>query len=229
MRVHILQHVASEGPGSINHWLTQHHAIVSFTHFYADAALPDVRDIDMVIALGGSMSVNDESTLAWLQKEKQFIRDAIENNKIVLGICLGAQLIANALGASVYPNRHKEIGWFPIFALPSGKNVFQFPSSVDVFHWHGETFELPPAAIPLACSVACQNQGFQLGNRVIGLQFHLETTEETARLFVETDNGEELVDGPYIQTAQQILDAPPVSYARINALMAEVLDYLVAQ
>ncbi|HQQ64189.1 MAG TPA: type 1 glutamine amidotransferase, partial [Pseudomonadales bacterium] len=208
-------------------WLAQHDAVVTFTHFYASDALPDVQDIDMVIALGGPMSVNDESTLPWLRKEKQFIRDAIENDKMVLGICLGAQLIANALGATVQPNRHKEIGWFPVFSLPTtSETVFRFPSSVDVFHWHGETFDLPPAAIPLACSVACQNQGFQLGTRVIGLQFHLETTEETARLFVETDNGEELVDGPYIQTAQQILDAPPASYARINALMAEVLDYL---
>lgn len=227
MRVHILQHVASEGPGSINCWLTQHRAIVTFTHFYADVALPDVRDIDMVIALGGPMSVNDENTLPWLRREKQFIHDAIEQGKIVLGICLGAQLIASALGARVYPNRHKEIGWFPVFALPGNGKTFCFPTSVDVFHWHGETFELPPAAVPLACSIACQNQGFQLGNRVIGLQFHLETTEETVRMFVETDNGEELVEGPYIQTAQQILDAPPQAYIAINALMANVLDYLI--
>lgn len=235
MKVHVLQHVPSEGLGSIEAWLEKNGATVTFTCFFESAALPAVRELDLIIALGGPMSVNDEAALPWLRTEKNFIREAIDSGKAVLGICLGAQLIANTLGASVRANPYKEIGWFPVTAVSHNekflqdKTVFQLPASVDVFHWHGETFELPAGAMHLAESVACQQQGFQWGRRVIGLQFHLETTPESARAFVAEDDGNELIDAPYIQTAQQILDAPPSAYAGINALMVDVLDYLTAE
>lgn len=234
MKVHVLQHVPSEGLGSIEAWLEQRGATVTFTYFFESSTLPSVHELDLVIALGGPMSVNDEGSLPWLREEKNFIRAAIDAGKAVLGICLGAQLIANALGASVQANSCKEIGWFPVRAVSHNetdlqdKTVFQLPASVEVFHWHGETFALPAGAVHLAESAACKNQGFQWGRRVIGLQFHLETTLESARAFVEEDDGNELVDAPYIQTAQQILDAPPSAYAGINALMADVLEYLTA-
>ena len=125
-------------------------------------------------------------------------------------------------------NPCKEIGWFPVAATQPVQDTFRFPAVANVFHWHGETFELPAGAVHLARSAACENQGFQYGRRVIGLQFHLETTPDSARAFVEEDNGEELVDAPYIQTAQQILDAPLSAYAGINALMVDVLEYLTA-
>ena len=163
-----------------------------------------------------------------MRAEKKFIREAIDNGKAVLGICLGSQLIANALGSSVNPNPHKEIGWFPVTSVLNNENVFRLPASVNVFHWHGETFELPKNSVHLARSIACENQGFQWGRRVIGLQFHLETTADSARAFVEEDNGSELVDAPYIQTAQQILDAPLSAYTGINALMVDVLEYLIS-
>ncbi len=235
MKVHVLQHVPSEGLGSIEEWLQKVGATVTSTYFFESADLPVVQEQDLVIALGGPMSVNDEDLLPWLRAEKNFIREAIDAGKAVLGICLGSQLIANALGASVYANSHKEIGWFPVFALPHDADAFQLPSTINVFHWHGETFELPQGAIHLACSAACENQGFQWGRRVIGLQFHLETTAESARAFVEEDDGVELkdslelADGLYIQTAQQILDAPASAYAGINALMVDVLQYLTAE
>lgn len=235
MKVHVLQHVPSEGLGSIEVWLEKIGATVSFTYFFESAALPAVQELDMVIALGGPMSVNDEEALPWLRAEKKFIREAIDNGKAVLGICLGSQLIANALGARVRANPHKEIGWFPVAAVQHSKDTFQLPASVNVFHWHGETFEIPQGAVHLARSAACANQGFQWGRRVIGLQFHLETTAESARAFVEEDDGVELkdslelADGLYIQAAQQILDAPASAYAGINALMVEVLQYLTAE
>lgn len=228
MKVHVLQHVLSEGLGSIAAWLELRGATVTFTYFFESSTLPPVHELDLVIALGGPMSVNDEDALPWLRAEKNFIREAIDAGKAVLGICLGAQLMANALGASVYPNAHKEIGWFPVTAVSGDSAVFRLPASVEVFHWHGETFALPAGAVHLAESVACKNQGFQWGRRVIGLQFHLETTLESARAFVEEDDGNELVDAPYIQTAQQILNAPASAYAGINALMVDVLDYLTA-
>jgi GMP synthase-like glutamine amidotransferase len=233
MKVHVLQHMPNEGLGSIEAWLAGHGASVSFTRFWERADLPAVEGIDLVIALGGPMSVNDEATLPWLVAEKQFLRDAMQQGVAVLGICLGAQLIASALGARVYPNTHKEIGWFPVTGVDVGDGCFRFPSAIDVFHWHGETFELPPGAVQLARSVACAQQAFQIGNNIIGLQFHLETDPASARAFVEADNAEppdrrELVPGkPYIQSAEQILAAPPERYAGINALMAAVLGCLL--
>lgn len=237
MKVHVLQHVASEGLGSIEAWLADRGAEVTFTCFFESAALPDVRGYDLVIALGGPMSVNDEEALPWLRAEKMFIRAAIDAGKAVLGICLGSQLIANSLGARVFlnlqkGNAQKEIGWFPIFGLNNSENTFRFPAVSNVFHWHGETFDLPVGSVHLARSAACENQGFQWRDRVIGLQFHLETTPDSARAFVEEDNraeegARELVPGAYIQTADEMLAAPAENYAVINALMVDVLSYLI--
>jgi len=226
VRVHVLQHVPFEGLGSIEAWLSQRQAHVTFTHFYeASAALPPLDGIDLLIALGGPMSVNDEAQLPWLRPEKRFVAEAIAGGKAVLGICLGSQLMASALGAAVYPGPHKEIGWFPLLAEPAVVSSFAFPASRDVFHWHGETFDLPPGAVHLARSAGCRHQAFQIGRRAIGLQCHLETTPESARAILE-HCGDELVPTRYIQTAAELPNVPAERYAGINALMAEVLDYL---
>lgn len=233
MRVHVLQHVSNEGLGSIEAWLAERHATVTFTHFYAGELPPAAQGLDLVIALGGPMSVNDEATLPWLVAEKHFLREAMAHGVAVLGICLGAQLIANALGARVYPNTQKEIGWFPITGLDNSADCFPFPALVDVFHWHGETFELPSGAVHLARSAACEHQAFQIGKNIIGLQFHLETDPASAQAFVDADMAEpaekrELVAGkPYIQSVEDILAAPPTRYASINTLMGDVLAYLM--
>src|SRR5436190_11047637 len=116
MRAHILQHVAFEGIGSIAQWLSERNAEVTFTRFHAVWSLPDIKSIDLLVVMGGPMSVNDEATLPWLNEEKKFIREAVRHEVAVLGICLGAQLVANALGARVYPGRQREIGWFDIEA-----------------------------------------------------------------------------------------------------------------
>ena len=235
MRVHVLQHVPNEGLGSIADWLAARHATVSFTYFFDTGVLPALTGIDLVIALGGPMSVNDEARLPWLAIEKQFLREAMTQGKAILGICLGAQLIASALGAVVQPNTHKEIGWFPVFGIDAGAACFRFPTVTDVFHWHGETFALPPGATQLARSVACEQQAFQIGNNIIGLQFHLETDPASALGFIEADNAEplaqrELVAGqPYVQSAETLLATPVARYQSINALMGDVLAYLAAR
>jgi GMP synthase-like glutamine amidotransferase len=232
MKVHVLQHMPNEGLGSIAAWLESAGAFVTFTRFYEDSTLPAVQGLDLVIALGGPMSVNDEDALPWLVAEKQFLRDVMATGVAVLGICLGAQLLANALGARVYPNAQKEIGWFPVAGIKTGDHFLCLQSPIEVFHWHGETFDLPPGAVHLASSMACENQAFQVGRNIIGLQFHLETDPASAQAFIDADNAEppekrELVSGkPYIQSAETILSAPPERYADINALMAGVLAYL---
>ena len=225
MRVHILQHEPFEGLGSIEAWLSQRGARVSFTRFYELAPLPAFDNLDLIIALGGSMSVNDEAQLPWLREEKRFLAGAMAHHQPVLGICLGAQLIASALGARVYPGPEKEIGWFPVFAEPVVPGAFAFPATLEVFHWHGETFDLPPGAVHLASSAVCRNQAFQMGARTIGLQFHLETTPESASAMI-THGSDELVPQRYIQTAAALRSVPSAHYAGINALMTSVLDYL---
>ncbi len=172
------------------------------------------------------MSINDEQRYPWLVAEKQFIREVMAAGIPTLGICLGAQLIASALGARVYPGRAKEIGWFPVQGTaPPEPEVFAFPAQMEVFHWHGETFELPPGAVRLARSPVCDNQAFQIDRHIIGLQFHLETTPDSAAALVAHCR-DELVAGDYIQTEADILAAPSGRYRAINQLMADILHYL---
>lgn len=197
MRVHVLQHVAFEDIGSMADWLHEHSAQISYTRFFESAELPLPEHFDLIIAMGGPMSVNDEDAFPWLMAEKQFIREAIEHGVSVLGICLGAQLIASALYACVYPNWQKEIGWFAIETASNREEAFQFSERLSVFHWHGETFDLPKGAIQLARSQGCENQAFQFGKNVIGLQFHLETTPQSAALLVHHCSAE-IVSGEFI-------------------------------
>jgi len=228
MRAHFFQHVPFEGLGSIGSWLESRGASVTGTRFFEKHTLPAVNDVDLLIVMGGPMSVNDESVHPWLKDEKRFIGEAITRGKPVLGACLGAQLIANAMGARVYRNSEEEIGWFPIHSvtIPGVKDAFQFPKQPVVFHWHGETFDLPAGAIHLARSDACENQAFQLGRNVIGLQFHLETTPQSARDLIG-ECSHELVPAKFVQSEETILSAPAERYAAINALMSDILSFLI--
>ena len=226
MRAHFLQHVPFEGLGSIEPWLLDFDYEITSTQFYNNQKLPKIEEIDLLIVLGGPMSVNDIDNYSWLKDEKQFIRSMIKSGKPTLGICLGAQLIASAMSAKVYPNIETEIGWFPIQSVKKEENgVFHFPKEIEVFHWHGETFDLPVGAILLAQSVVCKNQAFQLGRHVIGLQFHLETTINSANAIIE-NCADELVDGKYIQKKEDILNTPSSKYITINALMGDILLFL---
>ena len=225
MRVQVLQHVAFEGIGSIDAWLSSRRAEVRYTRFYEPSpALPDVRGLDLVIVMGGPMSVNDEATLPWLKAEKAFVRDAIRAGVAMVGVCLGAQLIAGALGARVFPNHQREIGWFELRG-EAGDDSFRFPDRFTAFHWHGETFDLPPGARRLAASAACENQAFQLGPRVVGVQFHLETTADSLDAIVSAGR-DELVEARYVQSEATIRAVRPDVYAGIHALMSELLNHV---
>ncbi len=226
MIAHYFKHVPFEDIGSIRSYLTTAGYTITCTSFFKSANLPALEEIDLLIVMGGPMSVNDEKRYPWLVPEKQFIRQMIMSGKPVLGICLGAQLIASAMGAKVYPNSVKEIGWFPIYGVSSSdRSIFRFPQSVQAFHWHGETFELPTGATRIAKSDGCENQAFQLGQSVIGLQFHLETTLQSAQDLV-THCRDELIPAPYIQTEKEILSAKPAQYQSINHLMDNILTFL---
>jgi len=226
MRAHYLQHVPFEGLGSIEPWLRAAGYEITNTKFFASAQLPNLKKIDLLVVMGGPMSVNDEDEFSWLVCEKKFIREAVNSGKKVLGICLGAQLIASAAGARIYRNHVKEIGWFPIYGIAaSGSSIFSFPPSIKAFHWHGETFDLPAGATRLAKSDGCENQAFQLGKSVVGLQFHLETTPKAAREIVSHCRAE-LVPSKYIQTEEEILSADTQRYKSINQLLGSILSFL---
>jgi len=229
MRAHYFQHVPFEGLGSIEPWLRNAGYRITVTRLFESAKFPNLREIDFLIIMGGPMSVHDENIIPWLFAEKQFIREAIDTDKPILGICLGAQLIASVLGAEVHQNSMKEIGWFPIYGIALNDNsFFEFPPSLKVFHWHGETFDLPLETVCLAKSDVCENQAFQLGHSVIGLQFHLETTPQTAAEII-TNCREELITSKYVQTEQEILSVPSENYCSINRQMDKILSFLTSR
>ena len=229
MLAQVFQHVPFEGPGHFAPGLRRAGFQLAVTEFFAATPLPDPESVDFLLLMGGPMSVNDEALFPWLQAEKEFIRRFSKTGKPMLGVCLGAQLIASAFGARVYPNPEKEIGWFPITdALPPDQDsAFRFPPSAEVFHWHGETFDLPPGAVHLARSRACENQAFQLGRTTIGLQFHLETTPESAQALIENARAE-LVPAPFVQSEAALRAVPAEKYLALNRLMDDLLAYLLA-
>lgn len=227
MRIHYLQHVPFEGLGSIERWAHENHHPVSLTRFFQGEPLPKIDNIDCLIIMGGPMGVHDEGLYPWLVEEKRFIGEAVESGKAVIGICLGAQLIADVLGACVFRNSHKEIGWFPIEMTRESLTtpIFSgFPQQFEAFHWHGDTFDLPAGAIRIARSAACDNQGFMYGERVIALQFHLETTTAGAELLIK-QCASEIVDAPFIQTPHIMLSAE-TKFREINEKMRLLLDRL---
>jgi len=228
MRAHYFQHVPFEGLGSMEVWLREAGYDIGVTRWYARECAPDPEEMDLLIVMGGPMSVNDENMYPWLAAEKDFIRCWIDDGRPLLGVCLGAQLIASALGARVYPNAAKEIGWFPVTSVtPLPDHAFRFPPDQTVFHWHGETFDLPPGATHLARSAGCEHQAFQIGRHVIGLQFHLETTPETAAALI-TNCRNELTPAPYVQDEATLQSAPPEAYRAINSLMADLLAHIIS-
>jgi len=229
VRVHVFQHVPFEGLGAIEPWLAARDASITSTRFFADPRIPAPDAYDWLIVMGGPMSVNDEIALPWLRDEKRAIDAATGAGKTVLGVCLGAQLIASARGAQVTPNREREIGWFEIerVADPATNPIARaLPSRAEVFHWHGETFALPRGAVHLARSEACEAQAFALGPRVVGLQFHLETTPESAAALVR-HCPEDLAAGRHVQSSDEMLrDAS--RFTRLHAWLDALLDALAS-
>ena len=230
LKIHYLQHVPFEGLGSIADWAQNCGHTISCTRLYANDPLPEIDRFDMLIIMGGPMGVNDESIYPWLKSEKEFIRKAIEADKYVVGICLGSQLIADVMGAKVYANAEKEIGWFDIYLsndARTNKLLTDFPPQITVFHWHGDTLDLPAGAALLMSSEACKNQAYLINNKVLGLQFHFETTQ--ASLTEMIDNGkQELVKGNYIQSAEEIM-AQTEHIQQNNQLLAKLLTRLTSQ
>jgi GMP synthase-like glutamine amidotransferase len=208
MNIHIIQHVAFEPPGMITDWAKVHHYTLTYSFLFEKKIYwPAANDLDMLVIMGGPMGVNEENKFEWLKEEKRFIKDVIAANKIVLGICLGSQLLAEALGARVYPDHEKEIGFFPVSKTVAGKQDEVFanvPETWNVFHWHGDTFDLPEGASHLFTSEACNQQVFRKG-KCTGIQFHPEADTSLLQSMIANEK-HELIKATYVQTEEEILD-----------------------
>jgi GMP synthase (glutamine-hydrolysing) len=227
--IHCFMHVSFEGPGVIADWARQNGHDIHYTRFYENDALPEPRGIDLLVIMGGPMNVFESHIHPWMEDEVQWVGEFVASGGSVLGICLGAQIIAAALGAEVYPGPHKEIGWFSLRCLPclgDYRICKGLPSVRKVFHWHGDTFDIPKGAVRMAESRAFSNQGFIYDGRVMALQFHLEVTGEDVKGMIE-NCGDELGEGPFMQSAGEIL-AEKGHFEGNHQLMFHFLDYLTS-
>lgn len=228
MTLYCLQHVPFEGTAAVGRWAERNGIDIELVPVYHGQALPDPARCERVVVLGGPMNIYEEETHPWLAAEKRFLRAAIDGGSRILGICLGGQLLADCLGGPVSRGAYKEIGWFDIELTGAARAhplLAGFPERLEVMHWHGDTFALPPECTRIAASAACPEQGYiHKDGRVVGLQFHMEWDRAAARALVE-NCPEDLTPGPYVQASAAILrdDAP---FADNNAWMERLLDRL---
>ncbi len=229
LRLHYIQHVPFETPGAILDWARSRGLEVSHTRVFLDEPFPSAQDFDLLVLMGGPMSVHDEAQYPWLAEEKEFLKNIVneDDHRIkILGVCLGAQLLAETLGAEVFPNHYKEIGWFPVELTKAGRahRLFQdWPPSMVVFHWHGETFSLPEGAVKLFRSEACENQAFLYEERILGLQFHLEVTPEIVYELLEKSAQDLSPGGPYVQEPDYLKGQPEL-YEFCHQRLFRLLD-----
>jgi len=231
MRLHVIQHVPFEGPGLIGEWASE-----SGCEITADLSLteeyPTASTIDLLCVMGGPMDADDEVASPWLRAEKRYIAECIAGGGAVLGICLGAQIIAEVLGGRVRRGRHKEIGWYPVALTEEGRSEQLFSAWPETFvtgQWHGDTFELPRGIAPLISSEAFPHQAFVFDRRVVGLQFHLEWTLDGLTALVEACRGELGQRGLWMMSADELLEAAPERIATNRPLLFSLLDALAEQ
>jgi GMP synthase-like glutamine amidotransferase len=230
MRIAAIQHEEFEDPAHLLVWAGDRRHSVERIRVYENAHFPPLDSFDWLWIMGGAMGVHDTDVYSWLVDEKIFIRKAVDSKKRILGICLGAQLLAEVLGARVFPNTHMEIGWFPVRLLPEARKAPLFAEtkeSFSAFHWHNDAFDLPRGAVPFAESDACACQGFFFGDNVLALQFHPEATVESVRPLAETF-GDELPDGPFIQKRHELLIGAGFHAQAGNHWLDHVLDAWLA-
>jgi len=224
MRIHSLEHEPFEGLANIEVWAKKRGHSITRTLLFRNEELPGINEFDWLFVMGGSMNIYEEEKYPWLAHEKNFIVEAIANKKIVLGVCLGSQLIADVLGGKVRKNKHKEIGWFPATLTKEARNSSIFsslPQEFTAFHWHSDTFSIPSGAARIAESKGCPNQAFEYG-KTIGLQFHLEYSRESIDLMFKNCS-DDITEGKYVQKPDEIVSQIH-NVQRINRILILLLD-----
>lgn len=225
MRIHCLQHVDYEYLTNIELWAKNKGHSVSKTILYKGHKLPDLSSFDWLIVLGGPMSVYEEKKYPWLIAEKKFIAHAIESKKLILGICLGAQLIADVLGAKVRKNQYTQLGWHPVSLTKEAKQspVFDgLPEQFTPFFWHKYTFDIPSECKWIAKSDGCPNQAFEYNERVVGLQFHIEPSAESIDRSIHCC-GDMIGQGRYMQSPEEMRDNK-TNLRKLYSIMNLLLD-----
>jgi GMP synthase-like glutamine amidotransferase len=227
VRILCLQHVPWEGPGSIRAWARR--SGHELTRALASEAPIATAPFDWLILLGGPMGARDEERHPWLRREKQLLRAALDEGKRVLGICLGAQILAEALGSVVSRNPEPEIGWFPVRRV-DGASLSPFaavlPAEFTPLHWHRDTFTAPPGSVHLLRSEACEQQAFAQGARIVGLQFHLEKSGEDTQELLR-HGADDFVEAPFVQRPEALLWEPG-RFERAHRLLDAILDAIAA-
>ncbi len=226
LRVHCIQHVPFEGMGYIKDWVLDNGHTLSHTAVYNNDPWPDTADFDMLVVMGGPMGVHDDDNYEWLVAEKKIIARAVFEQKLLLGICLGAQLMAHVMGANVYPGKNKEIGWFPLELTATGSHSPLDAYDLPVFHWHGDTFEIPENAICLAQSPGCKNQAF-LKDTILGLQFHPEIKEGMVAEMIGHCGHELAEKSEFVQSEEKLLNAA-VDYDASKQMLYGLLNGFIA-
>ena len=223
----MLQHVPFEGPAAIGDWAAQRGHALATRRLFEGEALPEIDEADALLVMGGPMGANDDAHYPWMRPERERVAAFLGAGKPLLGICLGAQILARAAGARVYPGPEKEIGWLPAERMPAASDslLAALPDRFVPFHWHGDTFDLPAGARHLVRSERCTHQAFQLGPCALGLQFHLEATLESIAAMLQACADELGEPGSGIQTADAIRGA---AAERVRALHEPLLAMLDA-
>ena len=228
MHLHYFQHNHFEDLGFVGVWAKNNNFTTSVTRFDLKPELPSIENFDWLVIMGGAMGVHDTDQYPWIPEEIEFIKDAIHSGKIVIGVCLGSQMIASALGGLVYKNPEPEMGFWPInFSKEAQKdNVFKhFPENLEVMHFHFDTFTLPEGAILMAKSTITPVQAFRFGKNVFGLQFHSELTETNLPVFIK-ELEPEIIAGPWVQNKYEMLQK--INNCSINnEIFSKVLDEIL--
>lgn len=223
LRVQCLTHVPFEGPGAIEDWARERGHEFRVVRLFENEPLPRIGDFDLLVVMGGPMSVHDEAEHCWLLDEKELLVQCLRQGVFVLGICLGSQLLAECLGSPVRRHSHREIGWFPVRITADVASVMHgLLGELMVFHWHGETYDLPPGTLLRATSQGCPVQAFEHPT-ALGLQFHLEVRRNGVELLL-AHCGHELGNGPFEQESSTILKLERAHSEAAKHSLNELLD-----
>lgn len=226
-KIFVIKHIENEGPGMIEPFFTDRGWKLEIIEMSKGGVLPDSLDaVAALIILGGFMSVYDEKEYPFLKEEDLLIRKALIEEVPLLGICLGAQLLAKTCGARVTKAPKQEIGWHKVKKTVEGKEDILFmgnPEYLQVFQWHGDTFDIPEGALLLAEGKECKNQAFRVGHNAYGLQFHIEVTEEMIENWFSEDK-EKIDLALMLKETEKIKDEYEIETKRILTNFLRIIE-----
>lgn len=222
----IFQHAASEGPGRVAAWLEARGFDLEFVRWWQEPVPSRTEHWEGLVILGGAMNIYQHRDFPWLAEEKTLLAGLLERGVPILGICLGAQLLADQLGSRVVQNAETEIGWWPVRFAPAARSLYShLPAECTVLHWHGDTFGLPPESTRLAESEVCSEQGFLFGDNILGLQFHPEVDAGLLQDFCG-DGTETWPEGNFVQNRAELLHKAPEYFEGARAVLDGFMEAL---